>query len=82
MAERLEGSRIIRNGGSFEKYLAATQNLKEDPLNTTLFGKYTQETYLQETGGLFENLEKYNWQTCDGYYDTIKLWFQNHGFIK
>lgn len=167
MAERLEGSRIIRNGGSFEKYVAATQNLKEDSLNITLFGKYTQETYLQdqkwfmdrknrfsydeksgsmiffpgfdkilkkipcpvlaifgekdaqvdwqktmtlyketigktpqaeisiksfpdcnhniqkcETGGLFENLEKYNWQTCDGYYDTIKLWVQNHGFIK
>ena len=34
-----------------------------------------------DTGGMFENLEKYKWQACDGYYDAMKTWLQNQGFV-
>jgi uncharacterized protein len=35
-----------------------------------------------ETGGLFENLGKYNGEVCDGYYDSMKAWLTKHGFAK
>lgn len=35
-----------------------------------------------DTGGLGENLEKYNWRACDDYYQTMKKWLQMHGFIE
>ena len=45
MAERMEGSRIFTQGGSFENYQKATQNLRKDTFYVSMFGQYTQETY-------------------------------------
>lgn len=35
-----------------------------------------------ETGGRFENLEKYEGEVCDSYYETMKAWLTKHGFAK
>jgi len=34
-----------------------------------------------DTGGMFENLEKYKWQACDSYYDVMKIWLHGQGFV-
>ncbi len=34
-----------------------------------------------DTGGLFEDLKKYEWQSCDGYYDTMFTWLKENGFV-
>lgn len=31
-----------------------------------------------ETGGLYEDLKKYNWQKCDGYYDIMLGWLKEN----
>jgi len=161
MDERLEGSKIFRNGGSFEDYIKATQNLRKNSFNIKMYGTYTKDTYLRDlkgfisnkdkfkfdektgslifltgfekilnkiacpvlaifgekdsqvdwrsakslyentigknqiadlsiktlpfcnhniqkcsTGGFFENLEKYDWQTCEGYFETMTNWLE------
>jgi hypothetical protein len=35
-----------------------------------------------ETGGLWEDLSKFNWKVCDGYYDTMLTWIKEKGFGK
>ena len=35
-----------------------------------------------ETGGLFEDLKKYEWKSGDGYYDTMLTWLEENGFGK
>jgi hypothetical protein len=35
-----------------------------------------------DTGIVSENLEKYNWRACDGYYDAMLSWLEEHGFAK
>lgn len=34
------------------------------------------------TGALFEDLSEYEWQLCDGYYETMFTWIKENGFGK
>jgi hypothetical protein len=34
------------------------------------------------TGGILENLEKYEGESCDGYYDNMREWLTKYGFVK
>jgi len=33
-----------------------------------------------ETGGKFEDLEKFNWKACEGYYEIMNNWLNEKRF--
>jgi pimeloyl-ACP methyl ester carboxylesterase len=35
-----------------------------------------------KTGGINEDLKEWNWQPCDGYYETMATWLKYNGFEK
>ncbi len=167
MNERLEESRVFRQGGTFDEFLGTNENLRKDSLYIRLHGLYTRETYERdqksylrikdqlkwdertgsmvflpgfqqivesiscpvlailgekdsqvdwrrtksfyeryigskdttilriktlpdcnhnimkcETGGKFEDLEKFNWETCDGYFETMGQWLAEIGITE
>jgi dipeptidyl aminopeptidase/acylaminoacyl peptidase len=35
-----------------------------------------------KTGAIGEDLSEFGWEVCDGYYDVMKNWIEDHGFNK
>lgn len=66
MAERIAGSRVFRQGGSFDAYVAATQNLRKDSFNLKMYGTYNKGTYQADQALFMKSSDRFKYDEESG----------------
>jgi len=60
------------------------KSLKKNPqtdLTVKVLPNCSHAMYKCETGALFEDLHKFNWQPCDGYLESMTSWLRKKEFV-